>query len=371
MQTAAVLGTARSVQVQLLVARPAKVQAPDELDDLIQGYLQDGPSWSCRSNFHVHGLDLQISTPIEAIDRSVRDMMGFALTDVVSGRADLSMYVIEESPDDPSLLDRFMGADLVLAWETTGYFASGDLCLVDFYPWATAVIDCNRGIALLVLREDETPPPLIFSNQLFFQTLEVMLHSRSIYPIHASVVALSGRAALFPAPSGYGKTTLALTLVRAGFHFLGDDKPAVLNDTNGPTILAFPEPVNGYVDELHRFEELPHRPHEAFPADFPLKVSFNVETFWPGCVIPSAIPAGLFFPDAHDGDVPTANKIEPISSADGLRRLIELNWPVRLSWGFDGFLDTMRDLAEQTPCYQLTIGTDLDDLPDRVGKLIS
>ncbi|MBT5872310.1 MAG: hypothetical protein HOH43_02730 [Candidatus Latescibacteria bacterium] len=347
------------------------MQEPAGLDDLLHSYLKGGPPWTCRSTFHVHGIDLQISTPIPAIDQSVRDMMGFALTDEESGGADLTMYVIEEAPDSPSILDRFIGAELVLAWETTGYFVSGDLCLVDFYPWATAVIDCHRGVALLVLREDETPPPLIFSNQLFFQTLEVMLHSRSIYPIHSSVVAMGGRAALFPAPSGYGKTTLALTMVRAGYHFLGDDKPAVLSDSNGPRILAFPEPVNGYVDELHRFDELPHRPHEAFPADFPLKISFDVETFWPGCVIPSAIPAALFFPDAHDGDGPAANIIEPISGAEGLRHLIELNWPVRLPWGFDGFLDTMRDLVEQTPCYQLICGADLDDLPDRIGELIS
>ena len=102
-----------------------------------------------------------------------------------------------------------------------------------------------------------------------------------------------------------------------------------------------------------------------------MKVSFNVEDYWPGSVAPSATPVALVFPAPRDEDLPEVSKIVPISSADGLRRLIELNWPVRLPWGFDGFLDMMRDLAEDTPCYRQEYGVDIQDLPERVAELLN
>lgn len=250
-------------------------------------------------------------------------------------------------------------------WETTGYFAWHDLCLIDFYPWATATIDPARDIAVLVINEAVLPSPLIFSNQILFQTLEVLLQTRGLYPIHAAAVAQGRTAVLFPAESGAGKTTIALTLVRAGFRFLGDDKPIITTRAGRPVVLAFPEPIHAYVDELSAFTELPGQTYPGFAPDYPLKRAFRPEEFQPGCIISSATPGALIFPEGRtDGDT----VLEPISRAEGLRRLIELNWPI--PWGFDGFLDLMADLTARTPCYRLRCGPTLDGLPERVARVI-
>ena len=242
--------------------------------------------------------------------------------------------------------------------------------MIDFYPWGTAIIDPVRSVAVLILNSLEIPPPLIFSNQVFFQTLEILLHTRQLYPIHASVVARGRRAVLFPAESGAGKTTLALTLVQAGYRYLGDDKPLIAYRNGRPHVLAFPEPVNTYVDELRQFDHLPKRIHPEIPPEIPLKQSFYIEDYWPGSVINSAYHKAIVFPEPRLEKPSTPTLIEAVSPAEGLRRLVELNWPVRLPWGFNGFFDMMRDLAERTPCYTIRWGDSLEDVPGKIGELL-
>ena len=131
-----------------------------------------------------------------------------------------------------------------------------------------------------------------------------------------------------------------------------------------------PEPVNTYVDELRQFDQLPKRIHPEIPADIPLKQSFYIEDYWPGSVLNSAFPSALVFPESRREDPGASTLITSISQTEGLRRLVELNWPGHLPWGLDGFLDMMRDLAACTPCYTIRCGTSLDDVPEKIGELM-
>lgn len=318
-----------------------------------------------RQSFRLHGLDLCVTTDREEMAQAVQTLLGHAATRRSPARGRLECQVHSWSPATPFPLDRFPGARLVASGETTGYFAWQGLCLIDFYPWATAAIDPRQGFAVLIVNEAVSPSPLLFSNQILFQTLEVLLQARGLYPIHAAAVAQGRTGVLFPAESGAGKTTIALTLVRAGFRFLGDDKPIIAIRAGRPVILSFPEPIQTYVDELGAFQELPDRSYPGFAPDVPLKTAFRADDFKPGCVVPSARPGALIFPDGRtDG----ASLIEPIPRADGLRRLIELNWPI--PWGFDRFLDLMTDLTARTPCYRLRCGRTLEELPERVSEVV-
>jgi hypothetical protein len=338
---------------------------------LLRSYLRRRRPLIRQLAFNIHGVDLEVTTDREETAQAISMMLKHARRRTKSVAEDpLQCYVYSESIDRPPILDQFSDAELLMEWETTGYFGWQDLCLIDFYPWGTALIDPGHSVAVLILNSLEIPPPLIFSNQVFFQTLEILLHTRGLYPMHASVVARGGRAVLFPAESGAGKTTLALTLVQAGFRYLGDDKPLVAQRNGRPRVLAFPEPVNTYVDELRQFDQLPKRIHPEIPADIPLKQSFYIEDYWPGSVLNSAFPSALVFPESRREDPGASTLITPISQTEGLRRLVELNWPGHLPWGLDGFLDMMRDLAACTPCYTIRCGTSLDDVPEKIGELM-
>jgi HPr kinase/phosphorylase len=66
-------------------------------------------------------------------------------------------------------------------------------------------------------------------------------------PLHASAVALSGRAALITGPSGSGKSALALELMALGAELVADD--GVLLSRAGDRVLArAPAQIRGLIE---------------------------------------------------------------------------------------------------------------------------
>jgi HPr kinase/phosphorylase len=66
--------------------------------------------------------------------------------------------------------------------------------------------------------------------------------------VHASAVALSGRALLITGPSGSGKSTLALGLLALGAGLVADDRTRLTRDGGGPVIASAPAPIAGLIE---------------------------------------------------------------------------------------------------------------------------
>ena len=65
--------------------------------------------------------------------------------------------------------------------------------------------------------------------------------------LHASAVALDGRAALITGPSGSGKSALALALIAMGARLVADD--GVILRRDGDRLLArAPDPIRGLIE---------------------------------------------------------------------------------------------------------------------------
>jgi serine kinase of HPr protein (carbohydrate metabolism regulator) len=65
--------------------------------------------------------------------------------------------------------------------------------------------------------------------------------------LHASTVALDGRAVLISGPSGAGKSDLALRLIDRGFTLVSDDQTIVRKD-NGRLLASAPPTIHGKLE---------------------------------------------------------------------------------------------------------------------------
>lgn len=75
---------------------------------------------------------------------------------------------------------------------------------------------------------DDEPEFLEDADELLFHldkdlTIALQLQRPDLFFLHAAVVALDDRAVVFSAPSGTGKSTLALALLEDGFDYLSDE----------------------------------------------------------------------------------------------------------------------------------------------------
>lgn len=98
------------------------------------------------------------------------------------------------------------------------------------------------GREMLVAADAQTPAEVV---RLFLlgAVLGVLLHQRGLLVLHASAVAVAGRALVFVGDSGAGKSTLAAALQRRGHPVVADDVVALRTDQPGPPLVppAFPQ----------------------------------------------------------------------------------------------------------------------------------
>ena len=66
--------------------------------------------------------------------------------------------------------------------------------------------------------------------------------------IHASAVALDGRALLILGPSGSGKSALALVLMSLGAALVADDRTLVTSRPDGPPLASSPDTTRGLIE---------------------------------------------------------------------------------------------------------------------------
>lgn len=109
--------------------------------------------------------------------------------------------------------------------------------------------------------------------------IAVLLHQRGLLVLHASAVAVNGKAAVFLGNKGWGKSTMAAALAMRGHSVISDDVVALGRDESGrPTLLpAFPQiklwpnsvkALGGNPEELPRLSTLFDKRHYDVSAQF-------------------------------------------------------------------------------------------------------
>ncbi|NHC14394.1 hypothetical protein [Motilibacter deserti] len=96
-----------------------------------------------------------------------------------------------------------------------------------------------RGDALLLASPDG--PGLVVDTLRLLNT--VAIDDEDVFAVHAAVLALDGRAAIVPAVSGTGKTTLCAAALGAGLTYLTDEA-ARFPDEEATKVVAYPRPLS-------------------------------------------------------------------------------------------------------------------------------
>lgn len=101
----------------------------------------------------------------------------------------------------------------------------------------------SPGSGFTVTTDDDKPVLLEDAGDLLFHldkdlTIALQLQRADLFFLHAAVVALDDRAVVLSAPSGTGKSTLALALLQDGFDYLSDE----LAPIDAPRLTVHPFP---------------------------------------------------------------------------------------------------------------------------------
>lgn len=129
-------------------------------------------------------------------------------------------------------------------FETQGagrYLLSGaDRILVEHGSWVT--VDPASGTDLIDARA-----------LLMGPVQAVLWHQRGLLPLHASVVAVEGKAVALAGPSGVGKSTLAAALSLKGHPVLADDM-GIIDTAHGAEVLLSTNRLRLWRDALQHFD---------------------------------------------------------------------------------------------------------------------
>ncbi len=147
---------------------------------------------------------------------------------------------VNETAGDPDVLIR--RDDLAPVSPETAYIekdrrieAEPNICRITFDDIGTFRIEDGARILVDPVAA-ATPSTKVFRRLLEGQVFGVLLHQRGSLVLHASAVAVNGRAAVFLGPTGVGKSTTAAACYSRGYQLLDDDVVAVQFVDGTPTV---------------------------------------------------------------------------------------------------------------------------------------
>lgn len=193
---------------------------------------------------------------------------------------------------------------------TEAYLFWRDAGVVYIRQGREITVDPNPEVAEQVLRR-----------LLLGPALAVLLHQRRRLVLHASGVAVGGRAVAFVGDSGHGKSTLAAALYARGHGILADDIAAVRVATDGPAVVfpGFPH-LSLCPDALATLRGT---------AAVPPAPQCGMEKLT--CATPSELPSAplplVRIDVLADGPAP---RVEPLRPQEALAELVRHSYCVRL-----------------------------------------
>jgi len=188
--------------------------------------------------------------------------------------------------------------------------------------------------------------------------------ARGLRAVHAGCVATPAGAALIVGPSGAGKSTTSLLCATSGFDYLSDDYCLVRPGREAEAFCLFNN-AKLHRDQFTRFPSLAPLAVQP-PADCPDKPIVFFHQHHPGRVRLAAPLRALILPVITGLETTTATRIDPAATL----RTIASSSLSQLPQDDAGLFFDLAGLARRLPCYQLNLGTRLDEIPRCIHALI-
>jgi hypothetical protein len=222
-----------------------------------------------------------------------------------------------------------------------------------------ALCDPSRGETHLRLGDGSAEDLELQSQTLF--TICLLEHMKRLgrFGLHAAGVNIGGAGLLIAGPSGVGKSTVTVLLLKAmgvAAGFLGDDMLFLRSAYSGLVALGWPEPIDvarwtqlmvpGLGSEV-REPELNGRKGRVAASAMGAGPAFE------------AVPAVIVLPRITGQDRST---VTPLSPDEALFEIAP-NVLLTEAGSSQAHLGALASLARSCPCYRLEAGRDLDRLP--------
>ena len=173
--------------------------------------------------------------------------------------------------------------------------------------------------------------------------------------VHAAAVGVEDAAVLVTGRGGSGKSTLALSCIGSELRYLGDDYCAVRLEPD-PTVMTLYN--SGKMVGQEDIDRLPHLERWIVNPDElgDMKQMVFAHQIDPTTVLNSAPLRAIVLPTIVAEGAP---EVSEISRNEALRALAPTSM-LQLPGTGSGDLRAMADLVRRLPCFQLTVGPDLD-----------
>jgi hypothetical protein len=186
------------------------------------------------ARFDFHGVAIEVASPsADLVNEVRRDFTWFHREPGVATSADT--FRIELHLERPSW-DELPALPAAFFTPRNVCYRDGGRTYIDYFGRALAIFD--RAAGSCVVRGEDADLVHEIAYLLILSTVGERLDRRGVHRVHALGVCHRERGVLLLLPSGGGKSTMALRLLREpGFELIGEDTPLV--DRHG-TLLPFP-----------------------------------------------------------------------------------------------------------------------------------
>jgi hypothetical protein len=224
----------------------------------------------------------------------------------------------------------------------------------------------NSGFSLL--HSSFWQKPLYLKASLLIIGFILLLWRYGFYELHAAGLAKEGKGLLLVGPSGSGKSSLALSLVRQGWHYLSDDMLILRHTSSGVEALPLRRYFKVERSLVSKYPELTRLLNK--PLEFLNEEAYiYIDGVYPHQSVQRCIPRTIIFPRITKRG---KSRIAPIKQSEAFINMFGSNC---YGMYFDKQivrqrLEIIKELIYQAECYQMSVGLDLYKDPNKILELL-